>query len=316
MGAAPTAAPITAPTAQGSPPIAVTTAAPAPTSAPQRSRDQLQHEIAALGTQGAGVVGVYVYDLEGERELASLNADTVFSGASMLKAGILVELYATTPSFDDGQRELIRAMIVDSDNGAANELLALLGDGDPGAGALRMSATLADLGLPHTYLRSAYMLDDNQSPGGSSGEPGADNEGAPPFTNADPYVRTTPREIGTLFVWISQCSQGRGPLPKRGGPLLSAERCAEMRDLLAQNADHDRIVAGLPEGTVVAHKSGWVDDGDGDAGIVYAPRGRFVLAVIRSFTPRDPDSEQEYADPAPISAFAQAVYAALNPQNH
>ncbi|MBI3738597.1 MAG: serine hydrolase [Chloroflexi bacterium] len=45
------------------------------------------------------------------------------------------------------------------------------------------------------------------------------------------------------------------------------------------------IEAGVPEGTQVAHKHGWVTDVDGvirnfsDAGIVYTPGGNFVLAI-------------------------------------
>jgi len=54
---------------------------------------------------------------------------------------------------------------------------------------------------------------------------------------------------------------------------------------LAQNRIGVLIQAGLPEGTQLAHKHGWITESDGvihtisDAGIVYTPSGNYVLVI-------------------------------------
>jgi beta-lactamase class A len=59
-----------------------------------------------------------------------------------------------------------------------------------------------------------------------------------------------------------------------------------MLDYLAKNRIGVLIQAGLPEGTQIAHKHGWITEVDGvihtisDAGIVYSPGGNYVLVVF------------------------------------
>ena len=54
---------------------------------------------------------------------------------------------------------------------------------------------------------------------------------------------------------------------------------------LARNKLPSLLTAGLPEGTQIAHKHGWVTNGAGtintigDAGIIYTPGGNFVMVV-------------------------------------
>ena len=104
------------------------------------------------------------YDLAADREVAGLHQETVFSGASVLKAVIMLHAYAELPSFSQEQDDWLRQMIVDSDNSAANVLLAASVGGstpnDAARGALHMSAMLANLGLQHTYLRTPYAEED------------------------------------------------------------------------------------------------------------------------------------------------------------
>ena len=64
------------------------------------------------------------------------------------------------------------------------------------------------------------------------------------------------------------------------GTACSPAGCREILDVLAAQQLRDTIPAGLPPGTRVAHKSGWVDGVSHDAGIVYpADRDPFVLVV-------------------------------------
>jgi len=54
----------------------------------------------------------------------------------------------------------------------------------------------------------------------------------------------------------------------------------EMIDLLARQKINDRLPALLPPGTKVAHKTGNWDNATHDVGVVYAPHGAYVIAVL------------------------------------
>lgn len=65
--------------------------------------------------------------------------------------------------------------------------------------------------------------------------------------------------------------------------IASPAACAEILDVLAAQQIKDALPRGLPAGTRVAHKSGWVDGISHDAGIVYPPDAApFVLVVCTS----------------------------------
>lgn len=63
------------------------------------------------------------------------------------------------------------------------------------------------------------------------------------------------------------------------GRAVSAKASAEMLEILKRQKINDRIPAGLPAGTVVAHKTGDVTGINHDAGIVYSARP-YVLVVL------------------------------------
>jgi beta-lactamase class A len=64
-----------------------------------------------------------------------------------------------------------------------------------------------------------------------------------------------------------------------GGTAVDRQASAEMLAILERQRFHDRIPAGLPPGTVVAHKTGEITRIQHDAAIVYAPRP-FVLVIL------------------------------------
>jgi beta-lactamase class A len=66
---------------------------------------------------------------------------------------------------------------------------------------------------------------------------------------------------------------------------ITQEECRQMIEYLANNKIGVLIEAGVPDGTRVAHKHGWVSVNGiintiGDAGIVYTPGGNYVLVVF------------------------------------
>jgi beta-lactamase class A len=277
---------------------------------------QVAQHVQEMANTWDGVVGFFLLDLE-SGEAITHNAQTVFSGASVLKAAILLYAYASQPEFDDEQRALLREMIIESDNLAANGILAtsvgnIATNTDAALeGTRAMTAMLQQLGFEHTYQNLPYEAYDYLvGQQGVSIPEGAADEGAPPYTQADTLVRTTPAEMGRLFHLIDQCSRGEGLLLEQFGATLSAQRCQEMLDLLAQNGDHSRIYSGLPAHIRVEHKSGWTENMNGDVGIVRSPGGDFVLAV---YVYQDTDDIVQEQAAAMIGHIARLAYTAYNP---
>jgi beta-lactamase class A len=65
------------------------------------------------------------------------------------------------------------------------------------------------------------------------------------------------------------------------GTAASPSACREIEAVLARCEHNDGLPAGLPRGTYVAHKPGWIENAYHDVGIV-RPAGQtpFVLAVL------------------------------------
>jgi beta-lactamase class A len=212
-------------------------------------------------------------------------------------------------------------MIVESDNYSANTLLAVSVGGAPTdtekalEGALAMSAMLKDdLGLQHTYQNMPYEAAEYLvKVRGIKIKRGPAQEGAKPYTDADPVLRTTPAEISSIFLMIEQCSQGQGPLLAKF-KTLTPQRCAEMIKRLEQNGDHSRLVAGLPAHARVAHKSGWIEDMQADVGIVQSPGGNYLTAiyVYRDIRGTGTFLTDQVATPV-IAAFSRLIYSYYNP---
>lgn len=210
-------------------------------------------------------------------------------------------------------------MIIDSDNLAANDLLASIvggtGTEDALAGVMVVNQTLRDLGLPYTYQSLPYEATDfliNML--GKEIYAGPPLDGPEPQTEADPYLRTTPLEMGRLLMMIVQCARGEGELVRRYPKQLNAERCGQMIALLRLNKDTSRVVAGLPPDTRVAHKSGWVEDMQADVAYVESPGGDFVMAIYL-YRPIDIQINylaDEVAAPV-LASFGRLVYSAYNP---
>lgn len=74
------------------------------------------------------------------------------------------------------------------------------------------------------------------------------------------------------------------------GVAASAQACAELVDVLADVEFRNGFAAGLPPGTRIAAKSGWVDGIRHDAGIVYPADGEpFVLVMLASASLEQPE---------------------------
>jgi beta-lactamase class A len=106
-------------------------------------------------------------------------------------------------------------------------------------------------------------------------------------TRPDIYNQTTPSEMGQLMADLYQCSQtGGGALVAAFPDKMSREVCNEMIEYLKLDRIGVLLEAGLPEGTQIAHKHGWISGPSGiiqnisDVGIVYTPGGNYVVAIF------------------------------------
>lgn len=281
---------------------------------------QLQDAINAMADAWPGIVGIYVYNLDTDEVVATYNENTVFSGASVMKVPILIHAFAKVPAFDEDQTRWMRKMIIESDNLSANKMLAtsVAGQGTESSylGAQDMNAMLIALGLEHTYQNMPYEARDYLI-GVLNYEikRGPKEEGPPPYTDADPMLRTTPAEMSKVFIELYRCSQGSGELLKLYPDTLNAERCGQMLALMHENADYSRMMSGLPDDAYVSHKSGWIEDMQADVGIITTPDKRHFMMAIYVY--RDIAKNGGYlldnvAGPA-IGGFARLIYSAFVP---
>ena len=241
--------------------------------------DQINTRIAQ--TPGA-IVAVSYRDLQTGEKL-DRSADTVFHAASTMKVPVMIEVLrrAQAGAFsldqeillinqfasladgspfslnmaDDGDsvlyarigervkiRELLQKMIVRSSNLATNQLIELVG-------AANVTATAHSLGAPRlSVLRG---VEDQK----------AFDKGM--------INTTTSADLAVLLEGIEK------------GTVLSSENSAEMREILLAQEFNEKIPAGLPPGTKVAHKTGEITAVSHDAAVVYPPsRKPYVLVVL------------------------------------
>jgi beta-lactamase class A len=256
----------------------------ATTPAAAQHLDSLRSAIAARIAQArASAVGVYFHDL-GTGDTLLVGANVRFHAASTMKVPVMIQLFrdrdAGSLTLDDsvpitndfrsildgspyqldkaddsdsslydlvGQkrtiRQLVELMETVSSNLATNLLIALVD-------AKRANATAHSLGADSILVLRG--VED-----GKAYRAGMNNT-------------TTARDLGMLFTALAQYRAA------------SPAACREMLDILGRQRFTEGIPAGLPAGTRVEHKTGWIGAVVyHDAGIV-RPAGRapYVLVVL------------------------------------
>jgi beta-lactamase class A len=217
-----------------------------------------------------GVSGVYVQDLASGRG-AAWNARGRFTAASTVKAAIAVEvlrILAERPPPGSALDELLRAMLIDSDNESANELLRWIG-GSETQGAAEVNETLAALELTDSRLYGGFLT-------AAAGAPiPLEDAESPPVVGK----YTTAWDLARLFRAVHEAARGRGPLLELDGAFTSSDARALLW-ILADSTDRGKIDRFAPRHAVVPHKGGWVTEARHDAGLVYTRRGALVVAVM------------------------------------
>jgi hypothetical protein len=227
-----------------------------------------------------GIVGVFAKSMATGEELV-IHGDVAYAGMSILKIPIMIETYrwlAREP--DEETAKLLRETMITSGNFTANLLLRQIGYQQSGeesafAGVAVLNDSLNRLGMVNTFMATPY-----------------DTENLPRYivtpansrtdltTYPDPYMQTTPLEAGMLLEMVYQLSKGGGTLMVAFPGAFTAEEGEAMIDLMTQNHEAILLEGGLPEGTVIGHKHGYVADTHANAAIVLGADVDFVLVVF------------------------------------
>ncbi len=260
-----------------------------------------------------GLAGIYFQDMQTGQEvhmayqngeLLPLNPDVSFTASSIIKVPIMVSVFQRTDEMDEETAKLMEDMVDRSGNEAADWLMDRVME--PGRAPLEVTEDLKGLGLDNTFLAGYF----------SAGSPllalvdTPANQRIDIDTDPDPYNQTTPSDIGMLLADIYQCARtGGGALVAVHPGEINQAECRSMVDYLIKNRLPSLLTAGLPEGTEIAHKHGWVSVNGiintvGDAGIVYSPGGNYVLVVFL----HHPDQIIWDSASTLIATLSQAVY--------
>lgn len=231
----------------------------------------------------AGVTAIRVKNLDTGEVAIDQNTDVIFSGMSIIKIGIMVEVIRYHGGEVDAQTEQeLRDMLGSSScNPCANRLLAQVSGSSAAAGATQVTNTMRKLGLSNAYLCGPFRV---EARGDSdliwaSWSAAAD----PEDVRHDRCVRATPGEMGDLVEMIYAGTQGKGTLLETY-PALTPESCELMLDIMASNDLRNMLGAGIPDDVRLAHKHGFsgyaVPWGDtrGEVGITFSPGADYLVS--------------------------------------
>ena len=236
----------------------------------QKVNKKLQHSLETLTTGFKGDVGIYVKDLHTGKTV-SINADSIFPTASMVKVPILIgimdklnkgelkyhqELTYKDSLFYAGSdllaslkhnekvelSKVIMLMLTTSDNTASLWLQSLAGTGT------RINKILDSIGYTATRVNS-------RTPGR---EAGRDKFG---------WGQTSPKEMATLFEALASRT------------LLDTASSEKMLRLLGRNYWDEEALSQIPPDVFVASKNGAVNASRSEAMYVSGKNARYVFCI-------------------------------------
>jgi beta-lactamase class A len=236
----------------------------------QKVNKKLQHSLETLTTGFKGDVGIYVKDLHTGKSV-SINADSIFPTASMVKVPILIgimdklnkgelkyhqELTYKDSLFYAGSdllaslkhnekvelSKVIMLMLTTSDNTASLWLQSLAGTGT------RINQILDSIGYSATRVNS-------RTPGR---EAGRDKFG---------WGQTSPKEMATMFEALANRT------------LLDTASSEKMLRLLGRNYWDEEALSQIPPDVFVASKNGAVNASRSEAMYVSGKNARYVFCI-------------------------------------
>lgn len=237
----------------------------------QKADKKLQQQVAHLIKDFKGDIGIHIHDLKHDK-IVSINADTIFPTASIVKIFILIGiidklekgeltyhqqliykdslLYAGEDilgSFKNGEKielsKVIMLMLTTSDNTASLWLQTLAGGGK------RINELMDSLGFKASWVNS-------RTPGRGVNQ------------TSYGWGQTTPREMENLMQRIVNMS------------ILSVAASEKMLRLLSRQYWDEEAISGVPPGVFIADKSGAVDASRSEIMYVNSKKNPYILSVF------------------------------------
>ena len=253
----------------------------------QRTDNKLQKQIEDIIKGFNGDIGIYVHDLKHDK-IVSLNADTIFPTASIVKISILIGImnkiqdheldyhqrltYTDSLYYSEGDdilsnfkdsstielSKVMMLMLTISDNCASLWLQGLAG------GGTRINQILDSLGYKVTRVNSRT--------------PGREN-----FRSMYGWGQTSPREIATIMENIVN------------GKVLSDSSSGKMLRLLGRQYWDEEAISQIPPGIFVADKNGALDANRNEVLYVNSKNNPYVFSI---FTKNNKDTSWSYNNEA------------------
>lgn len=236
----------------------------------QKNNYRLQKKLAPLIQQHKGISGIYVYDVK-RNKTVSINADTLFPTASMVKVPILIGimqkiekgelhyhqsltykdslLYAGSDilgSFKNNETielsKVIMLMLTTSDNTASLWLQSLAG------GGIRINEIMDSLGFTNTKVNSRTAgRESNRTEMG--------------------WGQTTPKEMANIFKMMVD------------EKIFSSATSQQMLRLLSRNYWDEQALSQIPAGVFVASKNGAVNASRSEVVYVNAKKSKYIFCI-------------------------------------
>ncbi len=239
-----------------------------------------------------GVIGLYMLDLQTGQEIhfaedngrpLPVQPDVAFTASSVAKIPIMVSYFGEfgAEALSEQTVAAMIDMIRRSENPPADKFMSAL---DETRGPLLVTDKMSALGLENTFMagyfyQGAPLLRTIVTPANSRTDV---------ITSPDTYNQSTPSDMGMLLEDLYQCEQtGGGALVAVFPGKIEQRACRQMIEILVQDKLGALLQAGVPEGTRIAHKHGWITNpatgvinNVSDAAIVYSPGGNYILVVF------------------------------------
>ena len=210
--------------------------------------DKLCKELGSLLSNKAGNWSIYVKNLDTGLTL-EMNEKKV-SAASLIKLFNMVTFYHEVLNesleMTDSLHENVTYMITESSNDDSNEVVTAIGNGDFSVGAKKVTDFAIELGCTNTQEEHMLFSTDRNISGKN---------------------RTSVKDCGIILEKIYQ------------NECVSPEYDKEMLNLLKRQERNHKLPVGLPQGTVIAHKTGENSKVEADVGIVFAPSCDYIICV-------------------------------------
>ena len=224
---------------------------------PLQPDEKLEKQVRELLGEEAEAYGIVVKRLSDGAGFA-INADREFYAASLFKVLVMYEVFK--------QRELNLVSFDESLTIAPPYLDFTLGEPRWPLWSEVSVGDLLEAMITESDNMAAMMLHDR-----TGGWNIVADLRAIGLAHTDIANDILPTSAGDMALWLEMMARGKA---------VDEDTSQEMIDLLARQKINDRLPALLPPGTKVAHKTGNWDNATHDVGVVYAPHGAYVIAVL------------------------------------